>query len=252
MTVPCADRYAQTRNARRRICRSRLAAVPLCLSMLAGPAAAQVPPLDKPRVPAGVDPGGVTVAVIGSGIDYTSAEIAARLARDGEGELIGWDFVEGDRRPFEKCGARAQSAGHCNETPLVFLASPRVRVIPLRVTIQKPQSLVEAVRFATRAGARIILVALPSPVPERFIDEAAAWHTAPLFIATASPDPRKPPVRLAAGANSIVINAAVDSPETAAATTAGIVGTAVACAARGNAGATALRDCALSAAPQKK
>ncbi len=36
------------------------------------------------------------------GLDYTRPEIAKLLARDGEGELIGWDFVDNDNRPFVK------------------------------------------------------------------------------------------------------------------------------------------------------
>ena len=55
-------------------------------------------PADKPRVPPGVDPGGVAVAIIGSGINYTrSRDRGKRLARDGEGEIIGWDFVDNDQ-----------------------------------------------------------------------------------------------------------------------------------------------------------
>src|SRR4029079_9055021 len=44
----------------------------------------------KPRVPPGRAPGGVAIALISTGIDYTIPEIAQRLARDGEGELVGW------------------------------------------------------------------------------------------------------------------------------------------------------------------
>jgi hypothetical protein len=58
----------------------------------------------KPPVPPGVDPGGVEIAIIGPGVDYTDPEIAKRLARDGEGEIIGWDFVDNDRRPFQRDG----------------------------------------------------------------------------------------------------------------------------------------------------
>jgi hypothetical protein len=39
----------------------------------------------KPPLPPGRDPGGQAVALISTGIDYTRLDIAARLARDGEG-----------------------------------------------------------------------------------------------------------------------------------------------------------------------
>src|SRR4029077_8292457 len=54
----------------------------------------------KPPLPPGRDPGGVAIALLGSGIDYTVPHIAQRLARDGEGELIGFDLVDNDNRPL--------------------------------------------------------------------------------------------------------------------------------------------------------
>lgn len=56
-----------------------------------------------PPVPPGRDPGGVPVAIVGILVDYLQPHIAQRLARDGEGEIIGYDFLEGDRRPYCTC-----------------------------------------------------------------------------------------------------------------------------------------------------
>ena len=205
----------------------------------------------KPRVPPGVDPGGVTVAVIGNGIDYTQPGTAARLARDGEGEIVGWDFLDDDRRPFERCGVRTIAADHCNEIPLDLLGSTKVRIIALRAGTQKAQSLVEAVRLASRAGARIVLVALPEAPPSRFIDDAAGFQSSPLYIATVVGNPRTPPHRLAMGDNFIVANAASDEPAALAATVAGIVRDAVDCAARGTADARTIRDCTIAIPPPR-
>ncbi|MEM9356841.1 MAG: hypothetical protein AAGB04_11555, partial [Pseudomonadota bacterium] len=58
----------------------------------------------EPKVPPGLDPGGVAIALLGDGVDYTKPEIAKRLARDGEGDLIAWDFVDNDIRPYAKAG----------------------------------------------------------------------------------------------------------------------------------------------------
>ncbi len=52
-----------------------------------------------PKVPTGLDPGGTAIGLVTTGIDYTDPEIAARLARDGEGEAIGMDLVDGERLP---------------------------------------------------------------------------------------------------------------------------------------------------------
>ena len=67
----------------------------------------------KPSVPSGRDPGGVAIALIGTGIDYTLPLLARRLARDGEGELIGWDLEDKDRKPFDKSkgGTRPEWGG---------------------------------------------------------------------------------------------------------------------------------------------
>lgn len=206
---------------------------------------------EKPRVPPGVDPGGVAIAIIGNGIDYTRPEIAARLARDGEGEIVGWDFVDDDRRPFERCDLRSIAAEHCNETPLQILISKKVRVIPLRAQIDKPQSLVNAVRYATKTGARIVFVGLPAELPSRFIDDAAGFHSAPLFIATVAADPKTPPYRFALGANFVIANGAADGKARIAAEVADLLGAAVECASRGIMTAEQIRDCAVATPPSK-
>ena len=54
----------------------------------------------EPKVPPGLDPGGVAIALLGDGVDYTKPELAKRLARDGEGDLIAWDFVDNAIRPY--------------------------------------------------------------------------------------------------------------------------------------------------------
>jgi hypothetical protein len=55
----------------------------------------------NPPVPAGRDLSGIPVAVIDTGVDYLLPEIAARLARDPAGEILGYDYWDLDRRPFD-------------------------------------------------------------------------------------------------------------------------------------------------------
>lgn len=85
--------------------------------LAAGAAAIGGQPASKPKVPVGVDPGGFAVAVVGEGIDYWRPEIARRLARDGEGEIIGFDLVDGDRLPYA-----ATPADVCPDDALLDLA----------------------------------------------------------------------------------------------------------------------------------
>ena len=66
-----------------------------------------------------------------TGIDYTLPQIAQRLARDGEGELIGLDLVDNDNRPFSGGRDRAlPSRLRCSAPAMPRLVA--VRVDPAR------------------------------------------------------------------------------------------------------------------------
>ncbi len=160
----------------------------LACFVCAGSAIAQKP-AEKPRVPPGVDPGGVAVAIIGSGIDYTKPEIAKRLARDGEGEIIGWDFVDNDRRPYNPC---TEAVSVCSIPR--FSPSASSRMIVMRASTAMPQSMVAAVGMSTSTPARIVLVAFDRPPPLQFLREAARQYPHLLFVgatAFSREDPRQ-------------------------------------------------------------
>jgi subtilisin family serine protease len=138
-----------------------IAGLPVALA-LTDVARAQRSEARKPRLPPGRDPGGVPVAVLGAGVDYQRPSIAERLARDGEGEAIAWDAIDGDALPFEDAGThRGRSApGEAGTAMVLRLLSeaPRVRLIPVRVP---ENDLASGLAFALRTPARII-VALAS------------------------------------------------------------------------------------------
>jgi hypothetical protein len=105
-----------------------------------------------PKVPAGRDPGGIAVAIVGGGLDYRRETMASRLARDGEGELIGWDFVDGDRHPFAASGGVDRVAG-------VVLAASKARLIPVRVAADSEPQIVQALRLLDETPTRIVVLA---------------------------------------------------------------------------------------------
>lgn len=110
-----------------------------------------------PRLPPGTDPGGVALALISTGIDYTLPEIAGRLARDGEGQLIGRDFVDDDPLPY--ASAEGDQGGRGAVIARAILAeAPSTRLIPVRIDPQKPGSVSEALAFVARTPARAALV----------------------------------------------------------------------------------------------
>ena len=114
----------------------------------------------KPTVPSGLDPGGVAIALISTGIDYTLPAIASRLARDGEGELIGWDLEDKDRRPFDRQRGTAppESGGDGTIVASLLLSAPGVRLVPVRVDPVTPLSLARALAFVAQTPARIAVM----------------------------------------------------------------------------------------------
>ncbi|MEO1609714.1 MAG: hypothetical protein AAFR90_10305 [Pseudomonadota bacterium] len=104
----------------------------------------------EPPIPPGVDPGGVAVAILGDGVDYTRPEIAARLARDGEGDLIARDFTDDDARPY--------AADNLTTVYAIALlkASRHVRLIIVKGGMDDPAAIGPMAAFAIKTPARII------------------------------------------------------------------------------------------------
>jgi subtilisin family serine protease len=108
----------------------------------------------KPLVPPGRDPGGVAVALLSGGVDYTHPQLAARLARDGEGELIGWDVEDRDRQPFGN--------GLGTAAALTLLGPGDVRLVAVRINPADPVSLGRAIAFVAQTPARVAALATSS------------------------------------------------------------------------------------------
>jgi len=119
----------------------------------------------KPPVPPGRDPGGIAVALICTGIDYTLPPIAHRLARDGEGELIGWDLQDRDRKPFDQSKGTAPPEWGGDGTLLasLIIGTPAVRLVPVRVDPGDPVALAQALAFVAQTPARVAVLVMGSP-----------------------------------------------------------------------------------------
>ncbi len=114
----------------------------------------------KPPVPPGRDPGGVAVALLSTGVDYTLPHIAGRLARDGEGELIGWDVEDKDRLPFEAGGGSVRPEEDRGGTAVAgaMLGPGDARLVPVRVDPSDPISLARGIAFVAQTPARVAVV----------------------------------------------------------------------------------------------
>jgi hypothetical protein len=129
---------------RRLIAASSFAA--LLLSAVSGAATAQS---RDPTYPPGLDPGGVAVAVFPEAIDYTAPDIVRRLARDGEGDVIAWDFLDNDPRPFGPTDPRIAD---------LLAMSDAIRLVVGRQSTADPARAARLTAFAVRTPARILLV----------------------------------------------------------------------------------------------
>ena len=114
----------------------------------------------KPPLPPGRDPGGAAIALISTGVDYRLPSIARRLARDGEGELIGWDVQDRDRQPFDVDRGEARPDGIGEGTAIAdfLLSASEARLVPMRVDADDPASLARAIAFVAHTPARVALV----------------------------------------------------------------------------------------------
>jgi subtilisin family serine protease len=165
------------------ICRCALAILALSRAAVAEPR--------KPPLPPGRDPGGIAIALISTGIDYTQPDVAARLARDGEGELIGWDAVDGDNRPLAAHGATpaswAPNWGGDGTLLARAVGARGRRLIPVRISPAEPASLALAVGFLAETPARIVALPMWSALRAEWepFQRAASRFSDLLFVVAA-------------------------------------------------------------------
>jgi len=186
------------------------------LSATLAPAGPRLP-LDPP-VPPGTDPGGVTVALVDSGVNYLLPIINAALARDDAGRALGQDFWDLDPCPFDADPARSPffPQRHGTRVASVILAEgPRLRLIPYRYPRPDPARWPALIDDAATKGARVLNLAMGSNRPDAWgaFAEAARARPEILFVVSAGNDGRdidRKPVYPAAFAiaNMLVIGSA--------------------------------------------
>lgn len=136
-----------------------------------------------PKVPPAQDPGLVPVALVGDGVDYTDAALAPRLARDGEGNIIGWDFVDNDIFPYATSPAS-------NADAKLLLTNPGVELAPVRIAANDFRGVAGAASFVSHTPARTVVVTLTSERKEdwEFFVKASQVFPKLLFVVPAGSD----------------------------------------------------------------
>lgn len=149
----------------------------------------------EPDLPPGNDPGGVAVAIIDSGVNYTLQQVASRLARDERGECLGYDFHDGDKKPFDLVPGQKLGSGRHHGTRVagIFLReAPNARLIPYRYRAHSFETFASIVDKIAKSPARIVIMSLGGYQKsdwERF-RKAAQANPDILFIISAGNDGR--------------------------------------------------------------
>ena len=146
-------------------------------------------PLDA-AVPPGVDPGGVAVALVDSGVNYTLPTIAKRLARSADGQLLGFDYWDMDDRPFDLDASRSPFVPlrHGTRMASVLLGeAPAARLMPYRYPRPDMKRMADLVAHADAHGARIVAMPMGSDKPDdwRAFEKAARARKHILFVVSA-------------------------------------------------------------------
>ncbi|MAN81402.1 MAG: hypothetical protein CMM77_07905 [Rhodospirillaceae bacterium] len=151
----------------------------------------------NPPVPADSAPSqdAVRVAVIDTGVNYTLPLFRGRLARNAAGDLLGYDFWDMDRRPFDLDTARSPffPLHHGTAvTSIILREAPEAAIIPYRYPRPDMTRFEDLVAHADRAGAMIVNMAMGSNAASDWGAFARAAKARPhmLFIVSAGNDGR--------------------------------------------------------------
>jgi len=132
----------------------------------------------------------IRVGLVDSGVNYTLPEINQRLARDNSGEIIGFDFWENDKLPFDAHFGVSpfHVSRHGTATASLLLKeAPFVELVPYRYPRPAMKRMQDLVEHAAANNVDIVGLPLGSNKPDQWQDfaKAAAQHPDLLFIASA-------------------------------------------------------------------
>ena len=118
--------------------------------------------------PEGRDPGGIRVALVDSGLAYDLKLFRDRLARDGEGMPLGYDYWDLDPWPYDGDFSRGPFLPIRHGTAVASVLAreaPDAALIPFRYPRPDMSRMGDLVARAADAGARILAMPLGSRSP---------------------------------------------------------------------------------------
>ncbi len=154
-----------------------------------------IPPIPAAELLSGKDRGGAPVAHVDTGVNYLLDAFNRRLARDAAGRSLGYDYWDGDDRPFDMDTGRSPFFPLHHGTAvasIILREAPAVRLIPYRYPRPDMSRMAALVADADAKGAVIVNMAMGSNKRsdwEALADEAAA-RPHMLFVISAGNDGR--------------------------------------------------------------
>lgn len=144
----------------------------------------------NPAIPPGDDKGGVLVAMVDAGVNYLLPEIAQRLARAGDGTILGYDYWDLDHRPFDANPARSPffPQRHGTRTASLLLReAPQARLVPYRYPRPDMRRMTDLVRDAATKGISIVNLSLGSNKKDdwKAFAQVAKEYSEILFVVSA-------------------------------------------------------------------
>lgn len=144
----------------------------------------------NPSVPRGDDPGGISVGLIDSGVNYTLSPFRERLARTADGTLMGRDYWDGDDLPYDADTGRSPffPLHHGSAVMSVLIReAPMARVLPVRYPRPDMSRMSDAVEWLAERDVRIVNLAMGSNAAEEWkaFTDAAKHQPRMLFIISA-------------------------------------------------------------------
>jgi hypothetical protein len=144
----------------------------------------------NPPVPPGTDVAGVTVVHVDSGIAYDQPHLAARLARDKAGRILGADLWDEDGLPYDADTSLSPFLvrRHGSLVADVLLREgPPIRLVPIRYPRNNMNKFRQVVEITYKVGAKIVALPMGSNTASEWsaFRDAAAQHPEILFVVSA-------------------------------------------------------------------
>ena len=144
----------------------------------------------NPPVPAGHGPPGIAIGLADTGVNYLLPEIASRLARRPDGEILGYDYWDLDRRPFDASPTPDPffPTRHGTRTASLLLEeAPVAKLVPYRYPRHAMARMTALIEDAAARGVRVMNLSLVSRNRDEWLPfrDAAIAHPEMLFVVAA-------------------------------------------------------------------